>query len=106
MSEQWQLEAHFPEVATAQPELLAHHCAEGGLVERAVEYWFAAGERALRASANVEAIQHLSQSASNRQKSLGTYNRNNDPALAHLADDPLRAATEHFGAKVANIVLS
>jgi class 3 adenylate cyclase/tetratricopeptide (TPR) repeat protein len=55
------LEAQFPEVATAQPELLAHHCAEGGLIERAVDYWFAAGERALRASANVEAVQHLSQ---------------------------------------------
>jgi predicted ATPase len=55
------LEARFPEVATTQPELLAHHCAEGGLAKRAVDYWLAAGERALRASANVEAIKHLSQ---------------------------------------------
>jgi predicted ATPase len=55
------LEERFPEVTATQPEILAHHCAEGGLPERAVDYWFAAGERALRASANVEAIQHLSQ---------------------------------------------
>jgi DNA-binding SARP family transcriptional activator/predicted ATPase len=55
------VEDRFPEIAVTQPELLAHHCAEGGLVERAVEYWFAAGERALRACANVEAIKHLSQ---------------------------------------------
>src|SRR5262245_59759060 len=55
------LAEHFPEFAATQPELLAHHCAEGGLAERAVDYWFAAGERALRTSANVEAIRHLSQ---------------------------------------------
>src|SRR5262249_23398851 len=55
------LEESFPEPVVTQPELLAHHCAEGGLVERAVDYWFAAGERALRACANVEAIRQLSQ---------------------------------------------
>src|SRR5262249_25642092 len=54
-------EERFPEVAATQPELLARHCGEGALVERAVEYWFAAGERAIRASANVEGIKHLSQ---------------------------------------------
>src|SRR5262249_49800248 len=55
------LEDRFSEVAVTQPEILAHHCAEGGLIERAIDYWFAAGERALRASANVEAIRHFSQ---------------------------------------------
>jgi predicted ATPase len=55
------LKQHFPEVAVTQPELLARHCAEGGLTARAVDYWFAAAERALRTSANVEAIEHLSQ---------------------------------------------
>src|SRR5262245_6120642 len=48
-------------MAATQPELLAHHCAEGGLADAAIDYWFAAGERALRTSANVEAIRHLSQ---------------------------------------------
>ena len=55
------LEESFPEPVVTQPELLAHHCAEGGLVKRAVNYWFSAGQRALRACANVEAIEHLSQ---------------------------------------------
>ena len=55
------LPERFPEIAVTQPELLAHHCAEGGLAEAAIDYWFAAGERALRTSANVEAIRHLSQ---------------------------------------------
>ena len=55
------LEERFQELTVTQPELVAHHCAEGGLVERAVDYWFIAGERALRVCANVEAIKHLSQ---------------------------------------------
>src|SRR5262249_13302735 len=55
------LAERFPETAVTQPELLAHHCAEGGMIEASVEYWFAAGERALRTSANVEAIKHLQQ---------------------------------------------
>jgi len=55
------LEEHFVEIAVRQPELLAHHCAEGGLIEQAVDYWLAAGERSLRASTNIEAITHLSQ---------------------------------------------
>jgi class 3 adenylate cyclase/predicted ATPase len=55
------LSDRFPEVAVTQPELLAHHCTEGGRVEAAIDYWFAAGERALRTSANVEAIRHFSQ---------------------------------------------
>jgi predicted ATPase len=69
------LEERFPEVAATQPELLAHHCAEGGLAERAVDYCFAAGERALRASANVEAIEHLSQGLQSLQSLPDTPQR-------------------------------
>ena len=50
----------LPEVVAARPERLARHCTEGGLAERAVGYWLAAAERALRAAANAEAIEHLS----------------------------------------------
>jgi predicted ATPase len=42
-----------------QPELLAHHYTEAGLVGQAVPYWQRAGQRALQRSANVEAIRHL-----------------------------------------------
>jgi predicted ATPase len=40
------LEAQFPETAQAQPELLAHHATEAGLIEQAVPYWQQAGQRA------------------------------------------------------------
>jgi tetratricopeptide (TPR) repeat protein len=53
------LEDQFPETASTQPELLAHHYAQAGLVDRAIHYWQKAGEHALRRSATVEAIQHL-----------------------------------------------
>jgi len=53
------LEAQFPETAEAQPELLAHHCTEAGLIEQAVTYWYKAGQRAIQRSAHVEAINHL-----------------------------------------------
>ena len=40
------LESEFPETAEAQPELLAQHLTEAGLVERAVAWWQRARERA------------------------------------------------------------
>jgi class 3 adenylate cyclase/tetratricopeptide (TPR) repeat protein len=53
------LEEDFPELATSQPELLAHHFAEAGLDDAAVNYWRKGGERALERSAHVEAAAHL-----------------------------------------------
>src|SRR5215469_10942615 len=53
------LEAEFPEVVAAQPELLAHHYSEAGRPEQAIRYWYRAGERATERSAHQEAIAHL-----------------------------------------------
>jgi TOMM system kinase/cyclase fusion protein len=53
------LEARFPEILETQPELLAHHYTEAGLIAQAIPYWQRAGERAIQRSANVEAISHL-----------------------------------------------
>jgi TOMM system kinase/cyclase fusion protein len=55
------LEAQFPETAETQPELLAHHCTEAGLLAQAVGYWQNAGQSAVERSAHVEAISHLRQ---------------------------------------------
>jgi class 3 adenylate cyclase/predicted ATPase len=49
----------FPETIATQPELLAHHYTEAGLVEPAVGYWYKAGQRAHERSAHVETIGHL-----------------------------------------------
>ncbi len=53
------LEAQFPAIVDQQPELLAYHCTEAGLIEQAVGYWQKAGHIAVQRSAHVEAISHL-----------------------------------------------
>ena len=52
------LEELFPETVAAQPELLAHHCTEAGLIAQAVGYWQRAGHQASDRSAYLEAISH------------------------------------------------
>jgi class 3 adenylate cyclase/DNA-binding winged helix-turn-helix (wHTH) protein/tetratricopeptide (TPR) repeat protein len=55
------LEERFPEVAEAQPELLAHHYTEADRGVQAMPYWQRAGQRAVERSAHVEAISHFTQ---------------------------------------------
>jgi DNA-binding response OmpR family regulator/class 3 adenylate cyclase/predicted ATPase len=70
------LEDHFPEVVETQPELVAHHLAQAGLTERAINYLQKAARRTIEQSANAEAIAHLT-----RARQL----------LQSLADSPARA---------------
>jgi predicted ATPase/class 3 adenylate cyclase len=51
------LQARFGE--TVEPELLASHLTEAGMIEEAIPCWQRAGQRALERSANQEAIRHL-----------------------------------------------
>ncbi len=53
------LEERFPVTAESEPELLARHYTEAGLVEEAVDYWLKAGQRAAGQCANSEAVGHL-----------------------------------------------
>jgi len=53
------LEERFPETSETQPELLAQHYTEAGLIGQAIPYWQRAGQRASQRSANIEAIGHL-----------------------------------------------
>src|ERR1700747_3311153 len=53
------LEGQFPEIVETQPELMARHCAEASLVEKAVGYWTLAGELAVKRDANAEATRHF-----------------------------------------------
>jgi class 3 adenylate cyclase len=49
------LEDRFPEIVAAQPALLAHHCEEAELAEKAVDYWLAAARQAWGRSMLAEA---------------------------------------------------
>jgi class 3 adenylate cyclase/tetratricopeptide (TPR) repeat protein len=48
----------------AETAVLAQHCADAGLQEKAVGYWLGAGQEALRRSANVEAVAVLTKGLS------------------------------------------
>ena len=43
----------------SQPEILAYHFTEAGLIEPAIAYWLKAGQLAARRSANAETQNHL-----------------------------------------------
>jgi predicted ATPase len=53
------LESGFSEIAEAQPELLARHCTEAGLIEKAAYLWGKAGHRSLERSALIEGLAQL-----------------------------------------------
>jgi predicted ATPase len=53
------LESHFAAIAENRPELLARHCTEAGLIEKAALLWGKAGQRSLAHSALVEAVAQL-----------------------------------------------
>ena len=53
------LEERFASVAAMQPEVLARHCTEAGLTEKAIAYWHQAGQSSVARSAMTEAIAHF-----------------------------------------------
>ena len=53
------LEGQFADIAESQPELLARHCTEAGLIEKAAGLWGKAGQRSLARSALLEAVTQL-----------------------------------------------
>jgi class 3 adenylate cyclase/predicted ATPase len=53
------LEGEFADIAESQPELLARHCTEAGLIEKAVSFWRTAGQRSLARSALLEGAEQL-----------------------------------------------
>jgi tetratricopeptide (TPR) repeat protein len=50
------LRNQFAAGAAVEPELLAHHFTQAGLIEAAVEWWGKAGQRSLERSALIEAV--------------------------------------------------
>jgi len=73
------LEEYLPETATSQPALLAQHCTEAGLTQKAVGYRLLAGQQAWAQTAATEAVAQL-------QKGLAM--------LRALPDDRIRLQLE------------
>ena len=53
------LQREFDELVVSQPELLARHCSEAGMIAEAIEYCLLAAQRATAASNNTEKIAHI-----------------------------------------------
>jgi class 3 adenylate cyclase/predicted ATPase len=75
------LESQFPEIVATQPELLARHYTEAGLIAQALPYWQAAGQQALARSANREAASH----ATKGLEALNSLPETSDRATLELA---------------------
>ena len=54
------IENQFAEIAENQPEVLARHCTEAGMLDKAAHLWGQAGQRSLDRSALLEAVKLLS----------------------------------------------
>ena len=92
------LEAQFPEMAEAQPELLAHHYTEANLTKQGVHYWYTAGQRASERSAHVEAIAHLRQGLALLQTLPETPQRLQREVDMHIALGASLRVTKGFAA--------
>jgi predicted ATPase len=98
------LEAQFPEIAQAQPELLAHHYTEASLIEQAVHYWHHAGQKAIERSSNVEAIAHLTKGLALLQTLPETPARTEqDLALPITLGRPLMATRGYTAPEVEDV---
>jgi predicted ATPase len=58
------LERQFPDIAEAQPDMLARHCTEAALIDKAATLWCKAGRQSLTRSAFIEAVAHFTRALS------------------------------------------
>jgi predicted ATPase/class 3 adenylate cyclase len=90
------LEERFADAVASQPEILAHHFTQAGLVDPAIDYWLRAGHVALSRSANAEAVKHLRQGIELTQSLVPSPERVRKELDFCLALGPAMAATEGY----------
>jgi class 3 adenylate cyclase/predicted ATPase len=78
------LRDRFGATAAANPEILAHHFTQAGLIEAAIEWWGKAGDLALRRSAFHEAIAHLGKAIEMADNAGGVAAQSATPDTARL----------------------
>src|SRR5439155_10470363 len=82
------LEQSFADIVASQPEIVAHHFTEAGLVEPAIDYWLKAGQQAARRSANAEALNHFA-------RGLELLPKIDDPMLRNKSELLLQTSLGH-----------
>jgi class 3 adenylate cyclase/tetratricopeptide (TPR) repeat protein len=91
------IEQRFPEICAAQPELLAHHFAEGNALFKAVMYWERAGERSQQRGGAVEGIGYLKRGLELIQALPETRERYAQEIQMHISLGVACAAAKGFG---------
>src|SRR5262249_43540673 len=92
------LEAQFPDLCATQPELVAHHYTEAGLLAPAIPHWERAGRRAIERSAHVEGINHLTKGLEMLKALPDTPERTRQELDMQAALGPALMATKGYGA--------
>jgi class 3 adenylate cyclase/predicted ATPase/ABC-type transport system involved in cytochrome c biogenesis ATPase subunit len=100
------LEQRFAGTVASQPEIVAQHFTEAGLVEHAIDYWLKAGHLALSRSANAEAVKHLRQGIELTRSLPPSPERVRKELDFYLALGPAVAATEGDAAPETSRVFS
>jgi predicted ATPase/class 3 adenylate cyclase len=100
------LEQRFADIVASQPEIVAQHFTEAGLVEAAIDYWLKAGHLALSRSANAEAVKHLRQGIELTRSLAPSPERVRKELDFYLALGPAVAATEGDAAPETSRVFS
>jgi class 3 adenylate cyclase/predicted ATPase/ABC-type transport system involved in cytochrome c biogenesis ATPase subunit len=100
------LEERFPDVVASEPEIVARHFTEAGIVDLAIDYWLRAGNLALSHSANAEAVKHLRQGIELTQSLAPSPERVRKELDFYLALGPAVAATEGDAAPETSRVFS
>src|SRR5713101_7398985 len=92
------LEVRFTETKETQPELLAHHYTEAGLITQAIPYWQQAGQKAIQCSANSETISHLTKGLELLKTLPDTPERAQQELTLHIALGGPLVATKGYTA--------
>ncbi len=77
--------SEFPLEAEREPEALARHFQEGGLIDRAIEHWMRAGRSAAARYANYEALTYF-------ENALDLIRQHTEPAAGALSELEARLA--------------
>jgi class 3 adenylate cyclase/tetratricopeptide (TPR) repeat protein len=88
------LENDFPGVVKSEPEILARHFTEAGVVGSAIDYWLKAGYLAVSRSANAEAVKHFRRGIDLIRELESSPERDRKELEFYLGLGPAVAATE------------
>ena len=93
------LKDNFPSLATARPELVAHHLSEAGDAEPAVEAWQTAGEYAVARAAYAEANRHYNRALEMLKTTPDSPERAQMELPLQIALGTITEVTKGFGSR-------